>query len=116
MKRLKAGELRHRIAFQQVAEIQNPLTGAITQAWSTFRQDVPADILPVSSGERLKADAAQDSTRVRFLVRYDGGLGVTGKMRILHEGMIYNIVGSPIPDRTLRRHFTIDAEEGLIDG
>jgi SPP1 family predicted phage head-tail adaptor len=113
---VKSGRLRHRITFQQLTVTQDENTGATNEAWAEFRAGVPADILPVSSSERLKADAADGSTRVRFVCRYDGAQGVTDTMRILHDGLYYNLLGPPIADRTLRRHYTIETEEGLRNG
>ena len=109
-----APKLRHRITIERMVETQDPNTGAITEAWTVFEGDVPADVLPMSSGEVLKAGAAQSTARYRFVIRYLPGL--VGKMRVVHEGLYFNIIGEPIPDATLRRHMTLVAEAGLRDG
>lgn len=109
-----APKLRHRINIEQLIEVQDPNTGAITEAWTTFQADVPADVMPMSSGEVLKADAAQSTARYRFVIRYLPGL--VGKMRIVHDGLYFNIIGEPIPDPSLRRWVTLTSEVGLRNG
>lgn len=106
--------LRFRIDIEDLLITQDPETGAQTEDWGKFANDVPADVLPLSGSELLKADAAESTVRVRFVIRY--GLAVTARMRILHDGLTYNIVSDPIPDPSLRRHLTIQAEAGLRDG
>lgn len=111
-----APKLRHRIGIDLLTETQDPITGAITENWTPFATDEPAEILPISSGEILRADAGQSTARYRFIVRQAAVVGVSGKMRITHEGMTFNIIGEPIPDPTLRRWVTFTAEAGLRDG
>lgn len=110
---MKAGKLRHRIALEQLVETQDPDTGAIDTAWSTFAADVPAEILPMSGREILAAQAVESGARVRFVIR--AGLAIDTRMRVAHEGLAYNIT-EIVLDPTLRRHVTIMAEAGVRNG
>lgn len=111
-----APKLRHRITIERLVETQDPDTGAISEAWMTFASDVPADVMPISSGEILRAAAGQSTARYRFVVRQPTVVGMSGKMRITHDGMTFNIIGEPIPDPTLRHWVTLTAEAGLRNG
>lgn len=111
-----APKLRHRITIERLVETQDPTTGAVSETWVTFASDVPAEVKPISSGEILRADAGQSTARYRFVVRQPSVAGMSGKMRIAHESLYFNIIGEPIPDPSLRYWVTLTAEAGLRDG
>ena len=106
-------KVRHRILIEAFTTTTDPDNGAISEGWATFAADVPAEVNPMSGSEILKADAAQSSARYRFVIRY--GPAVLPAMRIVHEGLNFNIL-DVIPDPSLRRHLTITAEAGLRNG
>ena len=89
---MRAGLLRHRITIQSVAEAQNSLGEAI-ETWSTFAT-VAASVDPISSRDRIAASQLEEPISYRARMRYLAG--VTGKMRVVFDGVTYNIVGAPM--------------------
>ena len=89
---MRAGLLRHRITIQSVAEAQNSLGEAI-ETWSTFAT-VAASVDPISSRERIAAMQLEEPVSYRARIRYLAG--VTAKMRVLFDGVVYKIVGAPL--------------------
>jgi SPP1 family predicted phage head-tail adaptor len=112
---MKAGALRHRITVEQLTETQDPSTGAVSQAWTTFAADVPCDVLPLSGREILAAAAADSGQRMRFVIRYGNSVGVVPTMRISHESQLFNIT-EIVPDPSLRDCVTLIAEAGIRNG
>ena len=115
-KLLNAGTLRHRVAIQQPTETQSATTGEITVAWATVSgmESLAAEIVPLSAKEFLSAQATQSEIVARIVIRYR--TGITAKMRVNHNGTIYNIRGVlPDPDSG-REWLTLPVSEGVNDG
>lgn len=107
---MRAGELRHRIGFDQLTVTNNG--EATDEAWTTFASDVPAKVRPLS-GREVSAVGTELAGKSRaFEIRYGNSVGVTESMRVTHEGVTYNIL-SITPDDTLRDHVVILAEAGI---
>lgn len=84
---VRAGQMRHNIIIQEVAEVQTS-SGAITETWSTFKT-VRAEILPVSGREYFASQTTNAQNTVKFNIRYLSG--VTTKMRIKYGDRIFDI-------------------------
>lgn len=108
---MKAGSLRHRVTIQQRADTQSSM-GGMTEAWSTYAADVPAEIVPLSGREFVAAGAQRGEIIARIMVRYDSGL--TEQMRVVFEGKTYPI-HAILSDSTFRRHMSLMVSEGLTD-
>lgn len=107
-----APRLRHRVDIEQYAETRDEF-GGVVHTWGTHAADVPAEIVPLSGREFVAAQAMQNSVTTRITVRYDPS--INPKMRIKHDGTIYNI-RAVLPDPSLRRWLTLMCDTGANDG
>ena len=91
---MKAGDLRHRITIQQLAEAENDM-GDIVQVWTDFAI-VWASVEPLSGREYLSAQQVTSETSGRIRMRYKAGVMAT--MRVLFGGRIYRILSVINPE------------------
>jgi SPP1 family predicted phage head-tail adaptor len=105
-----APRLRHRVDIQNFATTQDSNTGAVTDAWTDFDTDVPAEIWPMSGREFVAAQSIQSGVNTKITIRYQAG--IEPRMRVKHGSDIYNIK-AVLPDPTLRRHLTLMCEVGV---
>lgn len=89
---MQSGRLRHRVVIQSVSEAQNSV-GEIIETWGTFAT-VWARIDPLSGRQLLAANQLDEPVAARMKMRYLSG--VTGKMRVVHGNITYNIRGAPM--------------------
>ena len=112
-----AGELRHRVTFQDPIEEQDPETGDIVvTGWTDTFPNVPAAIVYSTSREALYAAQVESQLVGVIIVRWRPG--IHAKQRILHttsEGTrVFNISGH-LPDiSTGRRFLTIPVSAGEL--
>ena len=85
---MKAGDLRHRITIQQLAEGENDL-GDIVQTWTAFAT-VWASVEPLTGREYLSAQQVSAETSGRIRMRYRAGVNPT--MRVLFNSLTYQIL------------------------
>ena len=109
---MKAARLRHRVDIQNFATTQDSNTGAVTDSWTDFDTDIPAEIYPVSGREFMAAQSMQNGVTTKITIRYMDG--IEPRMRVVHGSDIYNIK-AVLPDPTLRRHLTLMCEVGIED-
>ena len=107
--KMTAPRLRHRVTIQNFTTTQNSNTGAITEGWTDFDDNVPAEVWPLSGREFVAAQAVQAGVTTRITIRYQSG--ILPRMRVLHGSDVYNIQ-AVLPDPTLRRHLTLMCERG----
>lgn len=111
---IPAGNLRHRITIQKKVNGRDPITGAVTTAWVSLWESVPAEVVPLSVREFVAAQSVQSKLSTRIRIRWRAGLDAS--MRILHDGRTYNIEGVlPDPDSG-RAYLTLPCSEGVNDG
>jgi SPP1 family predicted phage head-tail adaptor len=111
--RVKAGNLNQRIRIEAEALTVDPTTGADSRSWTTFADDVPAEVVPVSGREFLQSGARQGEALTRITIRHIDG--VLDTMRIVHLGVTYAI-RAVLPDPSFRDHLTIMASSGVSRG
>lgn len=112
---MRAGKLRHRIAFQTTGQVQDPETGEMLDGWETIWDKVPASVEPLSARDLIAAQAGQSEASGRMVIRYRAGVLPT--MRIIHRGDVYNIQGQPMPDPDSGlEYLTILVAKGVNDG
>lgn len=112
-----APRLRHRVDIESF-EITLDSNGAQVEEWVSIRDSeepdlIPAEIVPLSGREFVAAQAVQAGVTTRITIRWREG--VVAKMRVDHDGDIYNIK-AVLPDPTLRRHLTLMCETGVNEG
>lgn len=111
---MRAGDLRHRVDIESPTNVQDSETGAMTQTWETLYTDVPAAIKPLSVRGFIAAQQMQTEASTSIVIRYIPGLNA--RMRIRHEGTLYNIVGLLTDADSNRDYITIPCKSGLNDG
>jgi head-tail adaptor len=84
---LDPGELHHKVKIQRPIESQDA-TGALKQTWVTFIETY-VGIDPFGGGEKW-ADANLASTNV-FKMKLHYVKGITTKMRVSHDGRMFDI-------------------------
>lgn len=107
---MQPGKLRHRIAIERPATVQDPVTLELRNTWATFETDVPAEVVPLSGREFVAAQAEQAGVTTRITIRYLPG--VLPEMRVRHLGVVHNIK-AVLPDPTFRKHLTLMCEAGV---
>ena len=108
-----AYRLRHRVTIQELVEVQNTTTGAVTREWEDFLADIPAEVLTGAGREFVQSGATQSEIAARINMRWFPGL--TQKHRILWDTNIYNIL-SIETDMTGRQEYRLKCKAGVSDG
>ncbi len=83
---MRAGELRNSIIIQKPTETN--AYGKVTSSWATHAT-VWAKVMPQSGSEYWSAKQRQEKEPVIFKIRYVAG--ITQKMRVSFNSLIYNI-------------------------
>ena len=86
---MQAGKLDRRITIERSIETKDALGGIVYQ-WLPFKT-VWAAALPISDGERWRAQEVAADVTTRFQIRW--GAGVTAKDWIVYEGRSYDVKG-----------------------
>ena len=111
---MRAGDLRHRIQFQELKpgvdpETQEPVPGVwvdVVKAW--------AAIEPLSGREFIAAQAVQSEVVGRIVIRRRAD--ITAQMRVLYRGQVFNI-HAVLPDpKSGLEYLTLPYSEGVNDG
>ena len=108
-----AYRLRHRVTVQELVEVQDTTTGAVTREWQDFLANVPAEVLTGAGKEFVGSGATQGEITARINMRWFPGL--TQKMRIIWDTNQYNIV-SIETDITARQEYRLKCSSGVTDG
>lgn len=110
---MEAGRLRHRLTLQKRVETQDQTTGHITHSWANVRS-LWGEIVPLSAREYVAAQTLQSEIVCRITIRYC--TDITTKMRLVHNGRMYNIEGVLADDKSGREYITLPCSEGVNDG
>ena len=115
-------KLRHRVSVQELSEVQNTTTGAVTYSWSnavlsdgTVLSCVPAEVKASNrpGREYVSSGSTQGENPILINMRWFPGLDL--KMRIVWDGDVYNIV-SIDTDITNRQEYRLKCITGVSDG
>ena len=87
--------MRHRVTIQKSTNTQSD-TGASVQAWVDHKK-VWSTYQPLTGKESFTEDQEQASLMVLFRMRYLSG--ITADMRVIYDGLTYNII-APLPFKT----------------
>lgn len=114
---MRAGALRHSVTIQQLAPgspSQTP-SGQPDESWNNFLTDVSAEWVTLT-GRALFA-AQEHHAEVRGIWRIRWREGITAKMRVVHAGLIYNILWVPPYDKRGREwQMDLECTEGVNEG
>ena len=109
-----APRLRHRITIEAPDYIQDSETGSLTFTWVPVACDLPASIEALSAREFIQSASKQDEVTARIMIRYRPDIDPS--MRIVHCGIIYDIVGV-LPDIKSGTHYlTMPVKRGVNKG
>lgn len=112
---MRAGRLRHAITIQAnvVGSPQRTPSGEINAEWGALHTGVPAEWNTLR-GNALFA-AQQHHAEIVGIWRLRWIDGITGDMRILHDGLYYQILFVPPYDRQGRRfELELECSAGVI--
>ncbi|WP_211475070.1 phage head closure protein [Collimonas humicola] len=108
---MQVGQLRHKTAIQSPPSGQDDDGNPRTEWWTVCQPYAKKEDL--SGRELFAAQAAQSEVTTRFRIRYRTGLG--SKMRLVCDGVIYNI--EAVLDRDGRkRELQLMCSSGLNNG
>lgn len=105
---MRAGKLRHRIAIEAPTGAQNEF-GEPVDTWAVHSA-VWASKEDLTGREAFAAQQVNAAVSTRFGVRFIEG--INARMRIVHDGTLYNIVSASDPDGRKRELVIIAAREG----
>lgn len=112
MKRLEARRLKHSVILQRPTVTRDSV-GGLSTSWESVAE-VRAEVLPISTRERLLAAQAKSEITHRITVRYDSRLaGMDGSWRVKFGTRIFSIDGTPRNIEEANQYFEIVAIEGL---
>lgn len=96
--------LDRRITIQS-ATVAQDASGEEIETWSTYRDGVAAEYLPVSGQEQFDAHQRLATAVARFRIRYRTDL--TREMRIVYDGELWDITHLEEDRRYDRRQFLV---------
>ena len=104
---IRAGKLRQVITYQSKAQALDEY-GGVTETWTDFAT-VRASVAPLIGKDLLASMAAQSTAEMRINHRYLQG--ITSAMRIVWDGVDYEIVGEPANVHGLSREIEVYARK-----
>ena len=108
---MRAGELRHQLTIEQAQEARDAF-GAAVVTWVAFAT-VPGKVEALAGQEQFLDHQTKPEGTDRATIRYLDGL--TEKMRVVHDGVPYNILRISDPDgRKIQQVLLM--QRGLADG
>ena len=100
---IRAGKLRQVITYQ-AKTVTTDAYGGPVEAWATF-STVRAAVAPLIGKDAVTSMAAQSTAEARVNHRFVSG--ITSAMRILWNGVAYEIVGEPANVHGLSREHEV---------
>lgn len=114
---MKAGKLNKRITIQHLVagSPQQTASGQPDEAWTALYTDIAAEWVKLSGRALLAAQEHHAEVLGTWRIRWRAA--VTAKMRIVHNGLYYNILWVPPYDRA-GKQWAMDLEcaEGVNEG
>lgn len=93
-----ASSLPHRIVIDTLTDVQDNITGEITQSWNEY-VSTWAKVTPFSNKDMLNAQAKFTLSKMRCVIRYNQTTkGITSNMRVRWREKYYRIEGEPYAD------------------
>ena len=89
---MRAGRLRHQITIQARTTVTS-VSGGITETWTDFKANVPAEITYGVGREFYDADQVNVEYELVISIRFTSG--ITEKHRVLYDNKSYEIVAPP---------------------
>ena len=96
---MNIGDMIFYVDVEEPFQVQTP-AGGFVDGWKLWRQEYAA-ITPIGSSETTQSAQQQSIATSKITMWWFDGL--TGKHRIKHRGIYYNIVGPPRADASTGR-------------
>lgn len=109
---MRSGTLKHRIVIQQ-REQGRDAAGQPSNAWITFADSVPANILFMSGKQYATSNSQVSSATVSIRLRYRTDLNAA--MRVVHGTTMYDIL-AVLPDEDHHDHVDLACSTGASNG
>lgn len=100
---IRAGKLKHVITYQSKTQAMDEY-GGVTETWADHAT-VRASVAPLIGKDAVTSMASQSTAEARVNHRYT--VGITSAMRILWNGVAYEIVGEPANVHGLSREHEV---------
>jgi SPP1 family predicted phage head-tail adaptor len=100
---IRAGKLRHVITYQSKTQSLDEYGGPV-ETWATFAT-VRAAVSPLIGKDMIASMASQSTAEARVNHRFV--TGITSAMRILWDGVAYEVVGEPANVHGLSREHEV---------
>ena len=110
---MKAGDLRHRVTFEQKVTTYDPESNEPLVSWAEF-VTVWGAIKDLSVREFIAAQSTQSEVTCRIVTRYRDGFDAT--MRARCDGKVYNLHGVLRDPVSGLEYLTFPASQGVNDG
>lgn len=96
MKRIKIGDLRHRLTIQKLEKVKDPVSGELKEEWTEFAT-VWGSVEDLAGREFFDAQQVNAEITTRVKIRYLKGIKAT--MRIIYDDRVLEIAAPPMdPD------------------
>lgn len=109
---MDAGELRHRVTFQE-RDSGRDAAGQAKNTYHTFLGPVYARVQPLEGRELVSAQAINGETTHRVTVRFRSDKPVTLEMRVAYGSRYLYITAPPRDLNEAHEWWEIDCKEGL---
>ena len=111
---MRNGKRRHVIEIQRQVQVGTLGIGEKNFVWQTWRE-IFAELEVRRGKEFLSGNQRVSEVVWRFHVRYEEVVGLDASMRVVHEGMTFDIK-SPLPDGQFHRDCVIECtlQQGVI--
>jgi SPP1 family predicted phage head-tail adaptor len=86
---MEAGKLDRLVTLERATVVDDPFGGEV-ETWAPLAT-VPAEMLPISDGERFRYGEVAAEITTRWRIRW--GYDVTAEDRLTYEGRVFAIVG-----------------------
>lgn len=114
---MRAGKLRHRVTIQQyvIGSPQQKPSGEPDGAWTALYTDIAAEWVTLSGRALFAAQEHHAEVRGTWRIRWRDG--ITAQMRVVHDGLYYNILWVPPYDKSGKRwQMDLECAEGVNEG
>lgn len=109
---MRSGTLKHRIVIQQRGPARDA-AGQPSNAWITFADSVPANILFMTGKQYATSNSQVSSATVSIRLRYRTDLNAS--MRVVHGITVYDIL-AVLPDQDHYDHVDLACNTGASNG
>lgn len=93
---MRAGELRHKITFQKLDKVKDPISGELIDDWTNFAT-VWGSVEDLAGKEFFAAQQINAEITTQVKIRYLKGIKAT--MRIIYDDRVLEIAAPPMdPD------------------